>query len=152
MLFKANILLLKGNIIQVPLFSFNFDLFVTQWLILDTDLKWKTSLHYCLIAGNIFFIKEQIHFYEEQKIVFPEKIGKCFYLRHTQMLYRKVCFCMGCLLFHVCYHFVQYYYILRHYKYCDNLGEYIKVCYSQELLFHPACNLLIFILPSGDIN
>ena len=68
------------------------------------------------------------------------------------MLYRKVCFCMGCLLFHICYHFVYYYYILHHYKYCDNLGEYIKVCYSQELLFHPACNLLIFILPSGDIN
>lgn len=76
MLFEADILHLKGNIIQVPLFSVNFDFFVAQWLILDTDLKWKTSLHYCLIAGNIFLIKEQIHFYEECKIVFPEKNRK----------------------------------------------------------------------------
>lgn len=43
---------------------------------IDTDLKWKTSLHYCLIAGNIFLIKEQINFYEECKIVFPEKNRK----------------------------------------------------------------------------
>lgn len=68
------------------------------------------------------------------------------------MLYCKVCFCMGCLLFHVCYHFVLSYYIFSHYKCCDNLGEYIKVWYSQELLFYPACNLLIFILPSVGIN
>lgn len=64
---------LKGNISQVPLFFVNFDFFVAQWLILDTDLKWKTSLHYCLIAGNIFLIKEQIHFYKEYKTALPEK-------------------------------------------------------------------------------
>ena len=68
------------------------------------------------------------------------------------MLYLKVCICMGCLLFHICYQFVLYYYIFSHYRCCDNLGEYIKVCWNQELLFHPACNLLIFILPLVDIS
>ena len=82
--------------------------------------------------------------FHTQKSVCRRKIGKHVKHERTGIYYYYVI--RDIVAWGLVYCFLMLYHAFSHHRYCDNLGEYITVCYDHKLFFHLVSCLLTFIL------
>ena len=124
----------KGKIFHISLNIAHFSIFFfLQNLISTCKIYCVNLMVYLYLALNLeTYFKKWFW-----KISFCHSFLNKIYI--TRYIFAWVVNCY--LVFHICYHFILLYYISSCHRFCDNLREYIAVCYDFKLFFHPASSL-----------